>query len=157
MILPPVKERVLGGPLNTFHSDDEIASIAHGLIHRTLPRERWTHAAHFAAALWFLCHYSFEDALRFIRDSIRSYNEASGVANTETSGYHETITEASLRAAAHFRYIGRDAPLHAVCNELLASPFGKSDWILRHWTKERLFTPDARKRWVDPDLSALPF
>jgi hypothetical protein len=153
----PVKERLPGGPLNTFHSDDEIAAIACGLVHRTLPKHSWTHAAHFAAALWFLYRYSSKDALPLIRDAITAYNETTGVANTETSGYHETITHASLRAAAHFRAMRQDAPLYVVCNELLASPFGKSDWILRYWTKERLFTPEARKRWVDPDLLELPF
>jgi hypothetical protein len=30
---------------------------------------------------------------------IRTYNEATGVANTDTSGYHETITLVSIRAA----------------------------------------------------------
>ena len=157
MFLRPVKERVSGGPLETFHSDDEIAAIAHGLIHRTLPKPNWTHAAHFAAALWFLCHHSLEHALPLIRDSIRAYNEATGVANTETSGYHETITQASLRAAAYFRRERHDAPLYSICNELLASAFGRSDWILLYWTKETLFTPEARRRWVEPDVLQLPF
>ena len=143
--------------MNIFHSDDEIAAIAHGLIHRTLPKSGWTHAAHFAAALWFLCHHSLDDALFLIRDSIRAYNEVTGVANTESSGYHETITQASMRAAAHFRSVRPGAPLYTICNDLLASHLGKSDWILRHWTKEQLFSPEARKRWVDPDLLNLPF
>lgn len=143
--------------MRTFHSDDEVAAIADSLIHRTLPKSNWSHAAHFAAAFWFLAHHSFEDALPLIRTAIRAYNESTEVANTSTSGYHETITQASLRAVAHFLALHPDAPLHAVCNQLLASPFGKSDWILRYWTKEKLFTPEARNRWLDPDLSELPF
>lgn len=108
--------------MNTLHSDDEIAAIAHGLIHRTLPKSCWTHAAHFAAALWFLRHHSRDNALNRIRESIRAYNEASGLANTDSSGYHETITQASLRVASHFRCMRKGAPLYAICNDLLASP-----------------------------------
>lgn len=95
--------------------------------------------------------------LPLIRDCIRTYNEATGVANSETSGYHETITQASLRAAAHFHSLRHGAPLYAICNELLRSPLGRSDWILHYWTKATLFTPEARRRWVDPDLLELPF
>jgi hypothetical protein len=28
---------------------------------------------------------------------------------------------------------------------------------LRHWSRERIFAPDARVDWVEPDLLALPF
>jgi hypothetical protein len=131
--------------------------IAEALLHKTLPRNSWTHAAHFAAALWFLCRYSVDDSLLVLRDAIRTFNEATGVANTLTSGYHETITQASLRAASHFRNERITLPIHLICNELLASRFGRSDWLLHHWTKERLFSPDARECWVDPDVSKLPF
>jgi hypothetical protein len=37
-----------------FHSDVEIDYLARGLIDRSLPKSAWTHAAHFAAALWLL-------------------------------------------------------------------------------------------------------
>jgi hypothetical protein len=88
---------------------------------------------------------------------IRAYNEATGVANTDTDGYHETITQASLRAARSF--LGQDpgCSLFATCNALMASPLGRSDWLLAYWTRERLFSVDARRRWVEPDLKALPF
>jgi hypothetical protein len=140
-----------------FFSDNEIADIAHGLLHRTLPKADWTHSAHFAAALWFLCHHTFDEALPLLRNSICAYNEATGVANTNSAGYHETITQASLRAAAHFRNVRSHMPLFIICNELLASPLGKPGWIFRHWTKEKLFTPEARRRWVNPDLEELRF
>jgi hypothetical protein len=32
--------------------DSQIDRIAHGLIDRSLPQAEWTHAAHFAAALY---------------------------------------------------------------------------------------------------------
>ena len=132
-------------------TDEEIARIAAGVIERSLPKREWTHAAHFACALWMLTH---RDAAREMPGLIRAYNEATGVANTDTDGYHETITQASLRAArSHLD--GR--PLSATLATLLAGPHGRSDWLLRYWSKAVLFSVQARREWVEPDLAPLPF
>ena len=77
-----------------------------------------------------------------------------GVANTDTSGYHETITVASLRIARAWLIERPDMPLHGALAELLMSPLGRSDWPLAYWSRERLFSVAARRAWVDPDLRA---
>ena len=89
---------------------------------------------------------------------IRAYNESVGGRNTETEGYHETITIASLKAAAHaLGGAPEGTPLHVVLSGLLAGPCGKPDWILDYWRKETLFSVKARREWVEPDVCALPF
>ncbi|MFZ1867038.1 MAG: hypothetical protein WAU49_00970 [Steroidobacteraceae bacterium] len=137
-------------------TDDDIERIARGLIDRTLPKSGWTHAAHFAAALWLLRHGG-DAAFHDMPPLIRAYNESTGVANTDTSGYHETITVASLRLARAWLAARPDMALHAALAELLASPYGRSDWLLAHWSRERLFSAIARRAWVDPDLQALTY
>lgn len=134
-----------------FASDEEIAAIGRGMSERSLPKAQWTHAAHFAAALWLI---------REGRDGetpelIRAYNVSVGGVNSDTEGYHETITRASLAAARAFMRDGE--PLHAACNAILASPYGRSDWLFAHWSKDRLFSVEARRDWVEPDLAPLPF
>lgn len=140
-----------------FASDEEIAAIGRGLIDLTLPKPKWTHEAHFAAALWLISCRKDWDASRDMPGFIRAYNEATGVANTDTDGYHETITQASLRAARSYLRQNPGCSLFAVCNALMASPLGRSNWLLAYWTRERLFSVDARRRWVEPDLKPLPF
>jgi hypothetical protein len=82
-----------------FTCDEEVVEIGRGLFDRTLPKSRWTHAAHFAAAIWVLmCRPDLEAPIA-LPPAIRAYNESTGVANTDTGGYHETITQASIRAA----------------------------------------------------------
>jgi len=88
---------------------------------------------------------------------IRAYNEATGVPNTDTSGYHETITIASLCAARAWLDDRAGATLHTALEELLVSPFGRSDWLFQHWSTELLLSVAARRAWVEPDLSPLPF
>jgi hypothetical protein len=123
----------------TFATDTEIHRIACGLIDRSLPKPEWTHAAHFAAALWLLKRRGSQ-ALREMRPLIVAYNEAIGVANTDSSGYHETITLASLRVTHYWLRQRPDAPFNGVLAEMLATPLGRSDWLLRYWSKPVLFS-----------------
>jgi hypothetical protein len=139
-----------------FSSDAEIDRIGRGLLQRSLPKSEWTHAAHFAAAFWLLREPDM-NAMRDMPGLIRAYNEATGVPNTDTSGYHETITIASLRAAAAWLDARRHVPAHVALEELLASNFGRSDWPLAYWSRSLLFSAAARRTWIEPDLYPLPF
>jgi len=134
-------------------TEDEIDRIGRSMADRTLPKAEWTHAAHFAAAVWLLAEPG-RDAPAEMPGLIRAYNTATGVANTDTEGYHETITQASLRAAAAAL---RGRTRAGALAHLLAGPCGRSDWLLAHWTRPRLFSPEARRAWVEPDLAPLPF
>src|ERR1700733_2267663 len=130
-----------------FTSDDEVLEIGRGLIDRTLPKSSWTHAAHFAAAVWLLANHGRTFVDRELPGFIRAYNEATGVANTETSGYHETITQASIRAADAFLAGSPPCPVFATCNALMASPLGKPEWLLAYWSRSLLFSVEARRAW----------
>jgi len=137
-------------------SNEDIERLALGLIDRSLLKSEWTHAAHFAAALWLLRRRGLA-AFAEMPALIRAYNEATGTVNNDSSGYHETITLASLRAAAAWLAQRPADPLSTLFNELMASAFARSDWLLKYWSKELLFSTTARKKWVEPDLQALPF
>ena len=136
-----------------FATEDDVERIGRGLTDRSLPKAEWSHAAHFAAALWLLRRQSEAEVRVAMPPLIRAYNEATGVENTDSAGYHETITQASITAAAAFlaaQPVGR--PLHEVIDGLMAGPLGASGWPLVHWTRERLFSVEARRGWVEPDL-----
>lgn len=142
--------------MTRFSSDAEIDRIGRGLIDRSLPKAEWTHAAHFAAA-FYLLRLPGMQAMRDMPGLIRAYNESTDTPNTDTGGYHETITLASLRAARAWLAARPHAPLHEALEELLATRFGRSDWLLTHWSKSLLFSTAARKNWIEPDLQPLPF
>ena len=138
-------------------TDTAIERIARGLVACDLPKSEWTHAAHFAATLWLLRHEP-DDLPTRMPGLIRAYNASVGGVNSDTEGYHETITQASLRAAAdQLARHPSDTPLSAVLSELLAGPLGGSSWILEYWSREVLFSVQARREWVEPDRRPLPF
>jgi hypothetical protein len=93
-------------------------------------------------------------ALDNIRTRIRSHNESVGTANTDTGGYHETITRLYMRAIAAHIALHEALPFERSLAALLASPLAKSDWPLSHYTREHLFSTYARHNWVEPDLMA---
>ncbi|PHR79535.1 hypothetical protein [Henriciella sp.] len=137
-------------------TDAAIRRITDGLIARSLPKAEWTHEAHFGAALDLLSRPDI-DAFAEMPAMIRAYNAAVGTPNSDTEGYHETITFASLRAArAHLKTCA-GAPLPEVLALLMASECGRNAWLTTYWSRERLFSPEARKGWVEPDLKPLPY
>ncbi len=139
-----------------FKSDAEIERIGEGLLARTLPRSEWTHEAHLAATTWLLTRRADVDIDAELAGIIRRYNESVGGVNSDSEGYHETITRVFLRGIRLFLEEGTDAPLHELVNELLRSPMGRRDWPLRFYSRERLFSVEARRELIPPDLAALP-
>jgi hypothetical protein len=140
-----------------FHSDAEVAHIGEGLVARTLPREEWTHEAHLAATTYLLLRRPDIDLDAELPGLIRRYNESVGGVNSDSEGYHETITRVFLHGVRLFL---RDAdvaePLYALVNELLLSPIGRRDWPLGFYSPARLFSVEARKHFIAPDIGALP-
>jgi hypothetical protein len=140
-----------------FHSDAEISHIGEGLLACNLPREEWTHEAHLAATTYLLLKRPDVDLDEQLPGIIRRFNESVGGVNSDTEGYHETITRAFLNGVRLFLSEADLAePLHELVNELLLSPMGRRDWPLRFYSRDRLFSVGARRGFVPPDLAAFP-
>lgn len=137
------------------YADEEIDALAEGLVRRTLPKDRWTHAAHLAATLR-LVRTRDAGLERDLPGIIQTYNVSVGGVNDDQSGYHETITQAYLAAIRAFVAAlppgTRDAEAVA---RLLSAPMGDKAWPLTYWSRERLFSVEARRGWVEPDLRPL--
>jgi hypothetical protein len=141
-----------------YASEAEIIRVGEGFAACTLPRVEWTHAAHFAAALWLMRYRPELDARRDMPQLIRAYNESVGRVNDETGGYHETITQASLRALRGVLEANpAHMPVYQIVNALMASSLGNPNWLLEYWSRDLLMSAEARRQWREPDLKALPF
>jgi hypothetical protein len=140
-----------------FCADAEIEHLGEGLLRCALPRDAWTHEAHLAATTYLVLRRPDIDLDAELPAIIRRFNESVGGVNSETEGYHETITRSFLHGVRLFLDDGNlDRPLHSLVNELLLSPMGRRDWPLRFYSRERLFSVEARLTHVDPDLETMP-
>ena len=140
-----------------FPDDASIRRIGEGLLARSLRRELWTHEAHLAACCWLIAERPDISPERDLPDIIRRFNESVGGVNSDTEGYHETITRVFLHGVRLFlAEADRSEPLHELVNELLLSPMGRRDWPLRFYSPPRLFSVEARCSFLAPDIVALP-
>ena len=140
-----------------FHSDAEMEHIGEGLLARTLPRIEWTHEAHIAATTYLLLRRPDVDIDRELPGIISRYNESVGGVNSDTEGYHETITRAFLHGVRLFlSEADPREPLYELVNGILLSPMGRRDWPLRFYSPEKLFSVEARRNFVPPDVAAFP-
>lgn len=142
-------------PIRFFAEAAHVRRLGEAMLGRCLPREEWTHEAHLATCLWLLDERPDFDCARDLPAAIAAYNESVGGQNTDTAGYHETITKLYVIGISQFaRYCGATDLLVRV-NALLASPIAARDWPLRFYSKELLFSVEARRGWVEPDVSPI--
>lgn len=142
--------------MTAVESPRALDALAAAFIDGTLPRAAWTHEAHLRVGLWHCWRFAPDEALALLRTRIRALNVRHGVANTETAGYHETITRVYVAVIADFlAHADPRRGIDALADELLAR---HADRLLplRYYSRERLFSADARLGWVPPDLAPLP-
>jgi hypothetical protein len=140
-----------------FPSDAEIEHLGEGLLARSLAREEWTHEAHLGVTSYLQLRRPDIDLDKELPGIIRRFNESVGGVNDDTQGYHDTITRVFLHGIRLFlAEADLTEPLHELVNELLLSPMGRRDWPLRFYSGERLFSVEARRHFVPPDVAALP-
>ncbi|MEX6723251.1 hypothetical protein [Parapedomonas caeni] len=145
-------------PPRCFASEADIARLATGLLDHGLTREDWTHEAHFAATAWLLRHRPDIDLTRELPGIIARFNVAVGGQNTDSAGYHETLTQFYIRAIrAYLAGRAADEALLASVNALVADTLAERGFPLRFWRRETLFSVAARRGWVEPDLAPLPW
>ena len=139
--------------VDTPKSFSDVAAFIDEFEGRRLPKARWTHEGHLVAGLWFVWHFGAAQALEKLRVRIRDHNTSVGTPNTDSSGYHETITRLYVEGIDHFCSANRDRPLEEVLVELLSSPMARREWPLSLYTSERLFSARARREWVPPEVA----
>ena len=139
-----------------FERDSDIRTIGEELLACTLPRAAWTHEAHLGACLWLLSERPDIDVDAEIAGIISRYNESVGGVNDDHGGYHHSITRAYVAGVRLFLSETDKAGLAARVNAMLLSDVGRRDWPLRFYSRERLFSVEARRGFVEPDLVPLP-
>lgn len=135
---------------------DAIRRVGEGFLACALPKVEWTHEAHIATTCWLILERPDISPERDLPDLIRRYNESVGGVNSATEGYHETITQLFIRTLRAALAGGEGRALHERVNAILLAPEGRRDWPLRFYSRELLFSKEARLGWMEPDLAATP-
>jgi hypothetical protein len=129
-----------------------IAHVGEGMIACTLPKAEWTHEAHIATCAWLILKRPDLAPERDLPHLIRRYNESVGGVNSDSEGYHETITQVYIAAVRSALARSEGRGLADRVNALLGEPEGRREWPLRFYSPERLCSKEARLGVVDPDV-----
>ena len=118
-----------------------------------IPKERWTHEAHVRMAWLYLRQRPLDEVIPIVRRGIQRYNSSLG--NTE--GYHETITVAYLMLIDQRVDRGPAASTFAAFSESHPTLLDRTmTALLEHYSRDLLFSPEARGTFVEPDQVPLP-
>jgi hypothetical protein len=132
--------------------DDAIFFAAFESAALTLPE--WDHLSHLRAARLLVARQPLAAAIDEMRERIRSLIRANRVLESKESGYHETVTVAFMHLVAN-AWI-RDPGVTSLDFCIRHGELQDVKVILRHYSRERLWTPEARAAFVPPDRLPLP-
>ncbi len=120
----------------------------------TLPSWAWTHEAHLICATSILSRFGIESAPMEMRKRILKYNESVGKINSDTSGYHETVTFFWLKAV--WERLSVDGKINfdqATLDELLSSiDLANRNLFLQVYSEKLILSVEARRTYIKPDL-----
>jgi hypothetical protein len=110
--------------------------------------EEFDHRAHVRVAWVYLKEApSVAEALPRMREAIKYFAAAAGASQK----YHETITVLWMRLLDDVKgRVGPDAELADVLRDFPS--LADKDLPLKYYSRERLFSDEARGAWVAPDL-----
>ncbi|QVL32794.1 hypothetical protein KIH39_02410 [Telmatocola sphagniphila] len=124
---------------------------------KTLPKPLWTHEAHLRVGCWYVNQFGPIRALNELRQKIKTYNESVGGQNTDTSGYHETITRFYVMAIDWaLKPCDGQKSLELITQEVLEK-IGHKNYPLEYYSEAHLMSVAARTGWAEPDLKNFPW
>ena len=110
------------------------------------------HAAHVRLAYVYMCEHDVDNAAARMKDALHAFLRHNGI---NESKYHETLTRAWVMAVDH--YMQKSAPSDSAASFMNANPaLLDSKIMLTHYSAEVLFSADARRSFVPPDIQTIP-
>ena len=134
-----------------FSTEEEIQEVVRTFEDASIARDRWKHAEHLTVALHYLTLHDMETATAKMRDGIfKLLTEGFEVDLSKEMPYHETLTVFWMRTVDNFRRTKNGASMLEKANELV-NKYDK-DHPLKFYTREFLFSDEARAKFVEGDL-----
>ena len=119
-----------------------------------LPKAQWTHGAHLLTGACYVHGLGEAAAIDKMRLCVKRHNESVGTANSDTGGYHETITIAWIKLLAGLR---REAePMERAAFAALAVERFVTDRAIfsRYYNFDLPSSVEARRTWIPPTLAS---
>jgi len=116
------------------------------------PTSDFNHQAHIRLAYIYLSEHDTTTSYEKMKSSLQNFLAHHKI---DPSKYHETVTQAWIFAVKHFMEqspVAESASGFIAINPRLLD----GDIMLTHYTKEKLFSDEARLGYIEPDLDPIP-
>ena len=135
-----------------YKHESEVLDLIRSFEDATIPHDDWKHAEHLVVALYYLTLHDLDIAYEKMRAGILNLLEHGFKVDLKKEmPYHETITLFWMRTVNGYNASKNGASLLEKANEV-AYRWDK-DHPLKFYSRELLFSDDARARFVEADLA----
>jgi len=119
-----------------------------------VPPSSFDHRQHVRLAYVALCEGTADETHARIRTALKAFIAHNGV---DPAKYHETITRAWVLAVQHFMTRSDATPASSFDAFIEANPkLLDASIMLTHYSRERLFSDDARRSFIEADVEPIP-
>ena len=136
-----------------YETEAEITNVIESFENCTISREAWKHAEHLTVALHYAINHNYTTAYDKMKSGIFRLLDSFGVDLSKEMPYHETLTVFWLKTVFEFVEAKKDEAMLKTTNELIEK-FDK-DYPFKFYTREFLFSPEARANFVKPDIKII--
>jgi hypothetical protein len=145
------------GATPRFTREEQLDALIDAFERAEPPPGGFDHAAHLAVAFAYLERHPVEDAVDRVRQGLLHFlRRQLGDDTAAQVRYRETVTVAWMRLVAAAR-AGQDPSLPRLVRlQQVLDLLGGPATLRRYYSEARLDDPEARARFLEPDLRPLP-
>jgi hypothetical protein len=134
---------------------DDVHRLRAGFEDHTLPGAEFNHPAHIAVGTTYVCELGADATVAHLRQALPRYNESQGGQNTDTSGYHETLTRFWVERLAEFMAALPPTLTPAECALAAVEAFGSRARLHEdYYSFDVVKSLEARRGWIPPDKAS---
>ncbi|MCD9187517.1 MAG: hypothetical protein LUM44_13950 [Pyrinomonadaceae bacterium] len=133
-----------------YTNENEIKKLVESFENATISRKAWGHTEHLVVGVYYVWNNDFDTALNKMRKGIFNLLDAFGVDRTKEDPYHETLTHFWIKTLDDYKNLRFENSLIENCRGIVEN-FDKN-YPLNYYSRELLFSAEARKEFVAADL-----
>jgi hypothetical protein len=135
-----------------FESELLLKELVHKWTDCSLPGPEFTHTAHIAVSSFIAWHHTLPDTYSRMKIGLYRFNEANGTPNSDTRGYHETLTRFWCTLLFHHIHTGQFPGCLDATNAMIALYGSQKRAERPYYSFDVLTSVRARKEWIAPDV-----
>jgi hypothetical protein len=137
--------------MKRYKEHEEIEELVRSFEEATISRSAWRHPEHLTVALYYIVHNGIDAATEKMRSGIfKLLKDGFGVDLSKEMPYHETMTVFWMRTVDEYVRSTNGCSLLEKANELVEAY--DTNYPLKFYSRERLFSDEARRSFVAADL-----